>query len=367
MKDDHIQIEDKLSTNPLRVPRLNGEYPQSFIDFLKIVYTGEEAAVVKFLNPIPGFVTSDDIAEKTGIELDEVQKRLDRVRLKNACMGMGNMFCLPPIPILLNIHHFYTDIKENDLASIPVYRDFFIDKGYSRYYETSEAGTPVFRAIPIEESIRCGQKTLKAEEAHAFIRESETDDLVLTACPCRTRAEKAGDRECKDKFPIASCIMMGMAAVHFESIGVGKRVSKDQALEYLDEMNKIGMIACTENAETQNTIICMCCECCCSQVRGITRWDNPESIAPSNFIPVTTEDCIGCGLCAKRCFFGALEVDKETKTVKVEPDKCLGCGVCTFACKNDALRLERLERSTPFASVGKLMKAFNTENKKIDI
>ncbi len=160
-------------------------------------------------------------------------------------------------------------------------RIYYKEIGYSRYYETSEAGTPIFRAIPIEESIRCGQKTL--------IKESETEDLVMTACPCRTRAEKPGDRECKDKFPIA----------------------------------------------------------------------------PSNFIPVTDANCIG--LCAERCFFGALEVDKDTKKVKVEPEKYLGCGVCTFGCKNDTLRLERLDRSTPFESVGKLMKAFQAENKKINV
>ncbi|WP_300668985.1 4Fe-4S binding protein [Desulfoluna sp.] len=358
----YITIAERINRNPMRTPRVEGEFTPSFINYLELVYTLEEAEVVQHLDILPAFVTFEQVAEATGLSLDEVEKRIASAHRKNALVGMGNMFCLPPIPVLLNLHHFYADLKEDDLASIALYRDFFIDKGYSRYYETSEAGSPVFRTIPVEESIRCGEKILTADEAHRFVNSLKTEDFVLVPCPCRTRAEKAGDRACKDKFPIASCIMIGFTALHFEGLGLGRRVTREQALVYMDEMIRLGLVPNTENVEKESSTICLCCECCCSQVRGRTRWDNPESISPSNFIPRANDDCVMCGQCMERCFFGALSLDETQGKAVVDPEKCIGCGLCTFNCEAEALKLERFERSTPFASSGKMLKAFQAEN-----
>lgn len=359
----YTTIAGRMNRNPQRVPRVEGGFTPSFIAYLELVYTAEEAEVVQHLDVLPAFVTFEQVAEITGLSVEDVERRISSAHRKNALVGMGNMFCLPPIPVLLNLHHFYTDLKEDDLASISLYRDFFIDKGYSRYYESSEAGSPVFRTIPVEESIRCGEKIMTPDEAHRFVQSLETEDFVLVPCPCRTRAEKAGDRECKDKFPIASCVMIGFTALHFEGLGLGKRVTKEQALAYVDDMTRLGLAPHTENVEKGSSTICLCCECCCSQVRGRTRWENPDSISPSNFVPKANDDCVMCGQCLDRCFFGALTLDDSAEKAVVDPEKCIGCGVCTFACDAGALKLERFERSTPFASTGKMMKAFQAENK----
>ncbi|VFQ46969.1 ATP-binding protein [Desulfoluna butyratoxydans] len=361
-KDAYIIIAERMNRNPMRVPRVEGEFTPSFIEYLKLVYTPEEAEVVRHLDVLPAFVTFEQVAEATGLSVEEVGRRIESAHHKNALVGMGTMFCLPPIPVLLNLHHFYSDLREDDLEAITLYRDFFIDKGYGRYYETSEAGSPVFRTIPVEEAIRCGEKVMTSEEAHSFVESLSTEDFVMVPCPCRTRAEKAGDRECRDKFPIGSCIMIGFTALHFESIGLGKRVTREQALSYMDEMIRLGLVPNTENVEKESSTICLCCECCCSQVRGRTRWDNPESISPSNFVPRANDDCVMCGQCLERCFFGALSLDEEAGKAVADPTACIGCGVCTFACEAGALKLERFERSTPFASTGKMLKAFQAEN-----
>lgn len=362
-KEAYITIAERMNRNPLRVPRAGGDFTPSFIAFLELVYTPEEAEVVRHLDVLPNFVTFDQVAEKAALSVEEVERRITSAHRKNALVGMGNLFCYPPIPVLLNCHHFYADIKEGDLASIPLYRDFFIDKGYSRYYESSEAGSPVFRTIPVEESIRCGEKVLAPDEAHRFVESLETEDLLLVPCPCRTRAEKAGDRECRERFPIASCIMIGFTALHFEGLGLGRRVTKGQALAYMDEMIRLGLVPNTENVEKGSSTICLCCECCCSQVRGRTRWENPAAIAPSNFVPRANDACVMCGQCLERCFFGALTLDDAAGKTVVDPERCIGCGVCTFACEAGALKLERCDRATPFASSGKLLKAFQSENR----
>jgi ferredoxin len=277
---------------------------------------------------------------------------------------MGGFYSLPPMPILFNIHQFYPEVKSGDLEAAELYQDYFIKDKFYRYYEASMKGTPVFRTIPLEMSIEAQQKVLPAEEAHDFILNHAPEELALVPCPCRTRTEKMGVRECRDQFPVASCIMMGAAALHFEMLDLGKRVTRQEAVEYFDKMQELGLVGQTDNTITDNSIICLCCGCCCSQLRGRTRWDNPDAILPSNFVPQSGDDCIGCGTCTERCFFKALTVDEETDKAVVDPDKCIGCGVCTLACPQETLKLHRHERSTPFETSREMVKAIAIENRE---
>ncbi|MCP4134347.1 MAG: hypothetical protein GY754_25460 [bacterium] len=53
---------------------------------------------------------------------------------------------------------------------------------------------------------------LASEEAHDYILNHTSEHLALVPCPCRTRTEKLGTRECADTYQIGSCIMLGAAA-----------------------------------------------------------------------------------------------------------------------------------------------------------
>lgn len=47
--------------------------------------------------------------------------------------------------------------------------------------------------------------------------------------------------------------------------------------------------------------------------------------------------CVYCGLCAKNCPADALEVDRKSKTWKVDEDACVKCGVCIDKCPKKCL------------------------------
>jgi ferredoxin len=144
---------------------------------------------------------------------------------------------------------------------------------------------------------------------------------------------------------------------------MGKQVSKAQAKAYLEEMLDLGLVPNTDNYTSPDPfVICLCCGCCCSMTRGRTRWDNPESILPSNFIPVADDDCVMCGTCVDRCFFGALSLDEEAERVVVDPNACIGCGVCAAGCPTGALKLNRYERSQPFETVFDFGKQIRVDN-----
>lgn len=350
---------------PLTAPKdENGNIHEAFISQLKLTYSPEEAEIIQHLSLPRTFTSSRDVAETSGKSLEYVEKILTDVHEKNGLMGMGDLYCLPSLPHLLNYHHSYPEIKPGDIEAGRLYQEYFIKDGFSKYYQSSEKGTSVLRAIPIDHTIEVEQKVLAAEEAHDFILNHSAEELALVPCPCRTRTEKLGIRECKDKFPIGTCIMMGAGALHFEQVGLGRRVTKQQAVDYFDEMVELGLVGTTGNANMGEYVICLCCGCCCSILRGKTRWDNPDAISPSNFVPEAGEDCLGCGACAEKCFFGALTLDEETDQIHVDMEKCIGCGLCTFACPQETLKLHRHERSVPHETVPALFETIYRENRE---
>ncbi len=361
----YVNIAQKTDEVPMTAPKAEDDinFHPSFIEYLRLVYSPEEAEVVQYLNVPMAFLSTQDVAEKSGIDIESVTTLLESLHERNRLARIGDMYCLLPIQVLVNIHQFYPETEQDDLAAAQLYKEYFIKGGYYKYYETSKKGTRELRTIPVGKAIDAEQKVVSAEEAHDFILNHAPNELALAPCPCRTRTEKMGIRECKDQFPIASCIMLGPSAIHFESVGLGKRITREQAVEYFDHVNKMGLVGNTTNTIKDSLVICMCCGCCCSQLRGRTRWDNPEAILPSNFVPRAGEDCVGCGECMDRCFFDALTINDDSGKVVAQTEQCIGCGICTFACPQESLKLFRLERSTPFSTVEELHKRMTLDNK----
>ena len=363
----YTRIAQKIDEqDPHTAPKAkDGSIHEAFIGHLKLVYSPEEAEIVQHLNLLDAFTSSQQVAEASGKSLEHVEQVLADVHSRGGIVGVGNMYCLPPIPLLLNFHHFYPEVRDGDIEAAQLYQEYFIEGGFYKKYENLKKGTPVGRVIPVNRAIEANQKVLAGEEAHDYILNHSSEELALVPCPCRTRTEKLGSRECKDTFPIGACIMMGAAALHFEMIGLGKRVSKQQALEYFDEMVELGLVGHTLNARLGDRLICLCCGCCCSQTGGRTRWDNPDALSPSNFAPKPGEDCIGCETCAERCLFDALSLDEETDQIRVDVEKCIGCGICTLACTQETLKLYRYERSSiAFETPQGLDEAMARENRE---
>ena len=60
------------------------------------------------------------------------------------------------------------------------------------------------------------------------------------------------------------------------------------------------------------------------------------------------EKCTACGLCAKDCPAGALDViaiDKKTKRIvlRYDVDQCIFCGQCAFSCRQGSISLPSTE------------------------
>jgi hypothetical protein len=128
----YIRIAEKINENPIMAPKSDdgaGFHP-SFIKYFKLVYTIEEADLLQHFSRPNKFISTQEISEISGREIDFVERTLSGVHKRNGIMGMGNLYCLPGLQLLLNMHQFYPDVKPEDLEAAKLYREFFIEGGF---------------------------------------------------------------------------------------------------------------------------------------------------------------------------------------------------------------------------------------------
>jgi len=63
----------------------------------------------------------------------------------------------------------------------------------------------------------------------------------------------------------------------------------------------------------------------------------PQKIPSSGFTRrVNAEKCIGCGLCAKACFYNVIDASVKPSVI-MRPDDCVNCGFCSGICPTGAM------------------------------
>ena len=163
------------------------------------------------------------------------------------------------------------------------------------------------------------------------------DHIAVIDCPCRVaRADPC--------LPLDVCLVIGEP---FASLLVeyhprrARRITAEEAVAILRAEEERGHVhhAFFKDAMLDRFYaICNCCACCCGAMQAHQR--GTPMLASSGYVSrVDPDRCVGCGLCADLCPFGALAVRGGLAVVDVAA--CMGCGVCVSHCPNEALRLVR--------------------------
>jgi ferredoxin len=340
---DLIRLAKEYKYSAQSYPADEKEPKEAYLEYLSLMYDLEIVKIMLELPIMPKTMAIKLLAKKLNMEKNELISKLEEHVKRGFVTRLGNSYARPSP---LQIHDMPFILQENidrtDIVNFARLSREYFDGGYYKTWETNRKGIPRTRILTVSEKIEPGHQIMPMEEVYNII-EHQTDFAVFP-CPCRERKEVEGIRKCKDKYPIHNCILFGIFAKQMLEIGdpAVKAISKEEVKKITREAAELGLVHMTDNNANDSHILCACCECCCGNLAGLTRLDNPRCIAKANYISNIDEKlCIACGTCVERCKFKAITLNEYAH---VNSEKCVGCGLCAITCPEEAITMKRFER-----------------------
>ena len=216
---------------------------------------------------------------------------------------------------------------------------------------------PTMKSIEINEPIQSEFEILPFEVLKKHIENNES--IVVIPCLCRSVNQNLGDKKRACDKPIETCLSFGIFADWFINAGLGRRLTKEEAINIVKECEEHGLIHSTTNYQEEPLFICNCCTDCCTFIRGLKQYQHPRMFAHSNFIAKIGTECTGCQTCIDTCVFEALEMSVDKAVVNEE--KCMGCGNCVNICPENAIKLKKIRNEIPEKTVVECFNRYDQE------
>ncbi len=353
--DYYEEVRQKLRLGKLAVPK-----HEAVMEVFRILWNEEDIKLLYHFDPPGKLLSAVKLAKRSGLEKSKVKEIVNRLANKGTIIKIGNSFGL--LPLLPGIFELYfltnKDTKENMTKISKLLRTSFDTVLPPMFYMIQN---PLFRPklpydakeklIHIDESIEAGKQVYPYELVEELINRNEK--FVGLRCQCRQVGELAGE-PCEKTPSELGCLACGLVAEQLTSMGIGKELSKEEAIDLIKRAEKAGLVHCGANSQgiETNLLICNCCECHCGMLRPTAQYGVP-GIQRSNFFPIIDPNlCILCETCAKKCPMHAIfhqwpfEADSSDERMLIL-DKCIGCGVCAANCPQNAIKMEKVRDENP--------------------
>jgi formate hydrogenlyase subunit 6/NADH:ubiquinone oxidoreductase subunit I len=334
--DVYRKLQKHLDRHPVGFPKtISG----AEIKVLKHIFTPKEARIAALLDY--RFQSLESIYEKhaaSGYSKDDLEKTLDQIASKGG-IGFRNrdgqrFYC--NMPLVVGMYEGFLDNLTQDFI-----------KDFGKYTNSPSFGisflstaVPQMRTIPVAESVTPEHQVSSFDQVSALIEESP-GPFAVVECICRKKKAMEGEK-CKVTDRKETCMAANEIAAAALTHGMGREISKQEAIDLLAENTRQGMVLQPSNTQ-KIEFVCSCCGCCCGMLSIQKQLPRPLDFWASNYYAVLDLDkCTRCGICAKKCQVGAITVKKKNKKVaaiNLNVKKCIGCGNCVAACKFDALSL----------------------------
>lgn len=112
--------------------------------------------------------------------------------------------------------------------------------------------------------------------------------------------------------------------------GVGKSMLASALAMLFAENKEVVAVDC--DVDAPNLAIWL------NEIKG---WDKVIPVVTSAKPEIDLNKCDGCGLCAEKCRFNALRMEKGKP--KLNPFLCEGCGACEVICPRKAIKLKPIQ------------------------
>lgn len=312
---------------------LPGGFPETKsgveLRILKRLFTPEDAELALSLTLIAE--EPHVIAKRAGITLEDASKRLLEMEKKGLIYGTrskDNIHRYTALQFIVGIWEFQVDKLNPELIrDVDEYMPYWVDIDVWKK-------VPQIRSIPVGEAIDSQLEVTSYESAEKLV--NKKDKIAVAPCVCRTEQQMIG-KGC-DK-PLETCLTFGTGAEFYVRNGMGRYITKEEALSILKKANAAGLVLSPGNSQ-EGTFICACCGCCCGVLRTLKTYPKPATIVSSSFeAKLNKEKCVNCGVCIERCQMNALEFENDE--ISLNNDRCIGCGLCVTTCPTGALTLIR--------------------------
>lgn len=239
------------------------------------------------------------------------------------------------IPLVVGIYEFQSDRLTPEF--IKDFNEYTSDKKFGVSYLSTKL--PQLRTIPITKSITPQHMASTFDEVTALMQQAKPP-FAIFECICRKQKEIEGT-SCKVTQRKETCMAVGDMAQSALRLGRGKEVTREEAIQILEQNQKEGLVLQPSNSQTAE-FFCSCCGCCCGTLNMHKQLPIPVDFWASNFYAaVDAEACNGCGNCEKRCQVAAVCLSTKSERAEVNLNRCIGCGNCVPVCPQKAIALHK--------------------------
>ncbi|MFC2046938.1 4Fe-4S binding protein [Chloroflexota bacterium] len=217
---------------------------------------------------------------------------------------------------------------------------------------THGTNTHAYRYLPVKEAIELMTQEVHPHEMMEAVYPYDMMEKVierarviaLAHCPCRVRAH-IQERGCDHLLEV--CLKFDELAEYLIERGLGKEITREEALEVIKKSAEDGLVHFVDNAQGDIQHSCNCCGCCCWNLGPIKRREiTRDLIIATYFIEELDEDkCNGCGKCVDICPVNVITIEDDLAVI--DRDWCVGCGLCVTRCKLKATKLIRRSEQIP--------------------
>ena len=319
-------------------------FPSTFsgveLRILKTMFSVDDALLA--LNLDYKFKTIDEIhttQKETNLSTDELYNRLSGMGKSGAILikeiNGKKVFAL--VPLIIGMYELQTDsLKTGYYLDIREY----VSKIFAIEYLST--AVPQSRIIPVEKSITPDIKPASYDEIRSLVMMTEKS-ICVAECICRKGKDLLGE-PCSVTDRRELCLYFHEFGDTFAENNWGREVSKEKALEILEQSQKEGLVLQPSN-EQEPQFICACCGCCCGLLEMVNAMPCPANFVASNYyVENNSDSCKGCTKCVDICQMDAVQM--KDNTAVIDRRKCIGCGVCVAACKVESLSLIKKQGDT---------------------
>ena len=196
--------------------------------------------------------------------------------------------------------------------------------------DQEQAPEPKALTIPVNVTIEAEEVVLTQPEMGQLLRGAEL--IAVGDCNCRQTAANC-DR------PLEVCLGLDEEAQGNIDRNGWRAIGVSEALEILEQTHHAGLVHhAFRRSDGSVHLVCSCCSCCCAFLGSLTHHTYHDALTESAYIAeYDSAACVHCGVCIRRCPFGAFSRASEQEGVAYDVAHCFGCGLCISTCPSGAI------------------------------